>query len=457
MKNGTVTAVSNNGTLLLSKIIDDNDVQALTRHNITADHFKVATDRKAYEFIRQYSEQNRGQAPSYATVVEQVPEFFYVPQVSDSYEWLTRRLVNDAGRSDFVDFVQDPNGLQALFNEHQNNVPLLIDKITEKFDNIKQRTDVREKVGTDVKNDTDKFLAEFDRRKEGKSFKTWKSNFSNIGEYVSGNMYVFYAKSGRGKSVIASIEEALNMAIQGANVLIWSMEMPWFEVLVRLYVALSGRKGLTQVNVAGLDLNGGFDANDVRSGKMAHEFEVAFRAFIDMLNAEIPGNIIVRGVDDDDFSNRTLRQLDTDILQTKADVVVVDPFYYLDYEKNTSKTAGGDAAETSKRLRRLTGTRQVVTLAITQADEGKEVKDEDGERELALPEREAVKKTKALLEDASMLIAIDTDYKQGRGLVGINKGRNGGEGEFVEIIYVPQIGVVKEMPKGDDLITQFDF
>jgi len=450
-----VTAVSNNGTLLLSKIIDDNDVQALARHNITADHFKVEADRKAYEFIRQYAEQNRGQAPSYATVTEHVPGFFYVPQVSDSYEWLTRRLLNDAGRSEFIDVVQ--NDIQQLFSEHQNDVPMLIDKLKEKFDNIKQRTDVREKVGTDVKNDTDKFLVEFDRRKEGKSFKTWKSNFSNIGEYVSGNMYVFYAKSGRGKSVIASIEEALNMAIQGANVLIWSMEMPWFEVLVRLYVALSGRKGLTQVNVAGLDLNGGFDANDVRSGKMSHEFEVAFRAFLDMLNDEIPGNIIVRGVDDDDFGNRTLRQLEADILQTNADVVVVDPFYYLDYEKNTSKTAGGDAAETSKRLRRLTGTRQVVTLAITQADEGKESKDEDGERELVLPEREGVKKTKALLEDASMLIAIDTDYKQGRGLVGINKGRNGGEGEVVEIIYVPQIGVVKEMSKGEESINQFDF
>ncbi|WP_427110879.1 DnaB-like helicase C-terminal domain-containing protein [Lysinibacillus xylanilyticus] len=447
--------MSNNGTLLLSKIIDDNDVQALARHNITADHFKVAVDRKAYEFIRQYAEQNQGQAPSYATVVEQVPEFFYVPQVSDSYEWLTCRLLNDAGRSEFIDVVQ--NDIQSLFNEYPNDVHVLIDKLVEKFDNIKQRTDVREKVGTDVKNDTSKFLDEFDRRKEGKSFKTWKSNFSNIGEYVSGNMYVFYAKSGRGKSVIASIEEALYMAIQGANVLIWSMEMPWFEVLVRLYVALSGRKGLTQVNVAGLDLTGGFDANDVRSGKMAHEFEIAFRAFLDTLNDEIPGNIIVRGVDDDDFSNRSLRQLEADILQTKADVVVVDPFYYLDYEKNTSKTAGGDAAETSKRLRRLTGTRQVVTLAITQADEGKEVKDEDGERELALPEREGVKKTKALLEDASMLIAIDTDYKQGRGLVGINKGRNGGEGEVVEITYCPQVGVVKEPPKGEDSVSQFDF
>ncbi|MCY9546821.1 DnaB-like helicase C-terminal domain-containing protein [Lysinibacillus xylanilyticus] len=447
--------MSNNGTLLLSKILDDNDVQALKRHNIAAGHFKVEADRKAYEFIHNYAEQNRGQAPSYATVVEQVPDFFYVPQVSDNYEWLTRRLLNDAGRVEFVDVVQ--NDIQPLFDEYKNDVHTLIDKLMEKFDNIKYRTDVREKVGTDVKNDTSKFLDEFDRRKNGESFKTWKSNFSNIGEYVSGNMYVFYAKSGRGKSVITSIEEALNMAIQGANVLIWSMEMPWFEVLVRLYVALSGRKGLTQVNVAGLDLSGGFNANDVRNGNMAYEFETAFRAFLDTLNDEIPGNLIVRGVDDDDFSNRSLKQLESDILQTKADVVVIDPFYYLDYEKNTSKTAGGDAAETSKKLRRLTGTLQVVTLAITQAEEGKENKDEDGVRELALPEREGVKKTKALLEDASMLVAIDTDYKQGRGLVGINKGRNGGEGEVVEILYVPQVGVVREIEVGEASVAQFDF
>lgn len=447
--------MSNNGTLLLSKVLDDNDVQALARHNITADHFKVEADRKTFEFIRSYAEQNRGQAPSYATVTEQVPQFFYIPQVSDSYEWLTRRLLNDAGQTDFINFVQ--TGIQPLFDEYKKDIPALIDKVIHEVDNIKQRTDVREKVGTDIKLDTTKFLDEFDRRKEGKSFKTWKSNFSNIGEYVSGNMYVFYGKSGRGKSVIAAVEEALYMAIQGANVLIWSMEMPWFEVLVRLYVSLSGRKGLTQVNVAGIDLTGGFNADDVRSGKMSQEFDVAFRAFLDTLNDEIPGNLIVRGVDDPDFNNRSLRQLEADILRTKADVAVIDPFYYVDYEKNTSKTAGGDAAETSKRLRRLTGTLQVVTLAITQADEGKESVSEDGERELALPEREAVKKTKSLLEDASLLVAIDTDYKQGRGLVGINKGRNGGEGEKVEIIYCPQVGIVREMETGPGSVDQFGF
>jgi len=449
--------MSNYGTLLLSKVIETNDVGALARHNIAADHFKSIADRKAYEFIRDYAEQNRGQSPSYAAVTENVTDFMFVPQVSDSYEYLTRRLLNDAGRAEFVEFVQSSSGMSALFDEHQNNIPELIDKLTEKFDNIKYRTDVRDKIGTDIKRDTEKFMAEFDRRKEGKSFKTWRSNFSNIGEYVSGNMYVFYAKSGRGKSIIAAVEEALEMALQGATVLIWSMEMPWFEVLVRFYVSLSGRKGLTSVNVAGMDLTGGFDANDVRSGQMAQEFESAFRFFLDNINAEIPGNIIVRGVDDHDFNNRSLRQLEADILQTKADVVVIDPYYYLDYEKNVSKTAGGDAAETSKRLRRLTGTHQVVTIAITQADEGKETRDDDGERELALPEREAVKKTKALLEDASMLIAIDTDYKQGRGLIGINKGRNGGEGEIVEIIYCPQVGVVREIETGIASVAQFDF
>lgn len=448
--------MSNYGTLLLSKVLETNDVQALARHNIGGDHFKLEADRKAYEFIRDYAEQNRGQAPSYAAVTEQVPEFFYIPEVSDSYGYLTRRLLNDAGAYELVSFINSGE-IQTLFNEHQNNIPELIDKLTEKFDNIKYRTDVREKVGTDIKRDTSKFIEEYDSRKEGKSFKTWKSKFTNIGEYTSGNMYVGYGKSGRGKSVIFSVVEAVHLASQGANVLIWSMEMPWFEVLVRIYVEISGQKGVTSVNVGGLDLNGGFDANDLRHGKMAEEFEGEFKSFLDRINAEIPGNIIVRGVDDYDFNNRSLRQLEADILQTKADVVIVDPFYYLDYEKNTSKTAGGDAAETSKKLRRLTGTQKVVTIAITQADETKTARDDEGERELELPNREDVKKTKALLEDASMLIAIDTDYKQGRGLVGINKGRHGGEGEVVEILYIPQVGIVREIETGEDSVAQFDF
>lgn len=453
--------MSNNGTLLLSKILDDNDVQALARHNITADHFKVQADRKAYEFICQYAEQNRGQAPSWASVTEHEPGFIYLPQVSDSYEWLTRRLLNDAGQSELVDFVQ--TGIQPLYDEYKNDVPRLIDKLQEKFDNIKHRTDVREKVGTDIKSDTTQFLSEFERRKEGKSFKTWKSSFTNIGEYISGNMYVVYGKSGRGKSVIAAIKEAVTLAMQGATVLEWSMEMPTYEVMVRLYTEISGRLGITHAKLESVkneviyEGDSGFNSDALRKGRLTPEIEEAFRNFLQGVNDYLPGTIIVRGVDDADFRDRSLRQLEADILKTEADVVIVDPFYYLDYETNTSRTTGGDAANTSMKLRRLTGNTQVVTLAITQADESREETDEEGTRELALPDRSEVKKTKALLEDAAMLIAVDTDYKQGRGLVGINKGRNGGEGDSVEIIYVPQIGVVREMETGEGSVDQFDF
>ena len=447
--------MSNNGMMLLSRVIDANDPSALARLNIREEHFGTDVERKAYAFIRDYAEKNRNQAPSYALVTEEVDGFFYVPQVSESYEYLTKRLLNDAAKRRFIEFVENGE-LSQLYDTKNNDMNTFFSELTDIVGRIKMGTDVRETVGTDIKADGEKFLAEYERRKNGESFRVWKSKFSVVGDYVSGNMYVVYGKSGRGKSVI-TVEEAVEMAVQGANVLIWAMEMPWFEVLVRLYVSISARKGLTTVDLGGLNLAGGFDAGEIRKGRLTDEFETAFRFFVDTLNDEIDGNIIVRGVDDADFSNRSLAQLEADILTTKADVVIIDPFYYLDYERNTSKTAGGDAAETSKKLRRLTGNLQVVTIAITQAEETKTAKDDEGSRELELPERENVKKTKSLLEDSSMLIAVDTDYKQGRGLVGVNKGRDGGEGTVSEIIYIPQYGIVREMEVGEAAVKDFNF
>lgn len=453
--------MSNYGTMLLSKVIDDNDVQALAKFNVESTQFKVDTDKRAYEFIRSYAEQNGGQAPSYATVLENVPGFFYIAEVSDSYDYLTRRLRNDAGLVDFATLLQ--SDLQALVDEYKNDVPTMIDKVSEKLDTIKKRTDVREKVGVNVKTDTENFMVEYELRKTGKSAKSWKSSFSNIGEYIGGNMYTVYGKSGRGKSVIAAIKEAVTLAMQGATVLEWSMEMPTYEVLVRIYTEISGRLGITNATLEDeknrliYEGDSGFDSAALRKGRMTEEVEKAFRDFLASIGDYMPGTIIIRGVDDSDFYKRDLRQLDSDILATNADVVIIDPFYYLDYEVNTSRTTGGDAAETSKKLRRLTGSRKVVTIAITQADEDKEEKDEEGSRELKLPERKDVLKTKQLLQDAYQLIGVDTDYKQGRGLVGVNKGRDGGEGDVVEILYVPQVGVVREMDTGFGSVDQFDF
>lgn len=441
----------NYGVLMLSKVIEQNDPNALLRFNITAEDLPTEGERKALRYITEYAEKHGGQAPTAEMVANEVPDFQPDFNIEANYDYLAEKLRKQAALREFVDIAEKE--LPERFSQAQDNPEELFSWLTEKVESLKIRTNVRSSIGTDIKKDTDKFKAEYENRKAGESFRIWLSKFDFInramGGYVSSNVYVIYGKSGRGKSAIA-LEEAINCAMQGANVLIWSMEMGWYEVLVRLYVSISASIGVTKANLDGVDIEAGFNSRDVRQGKLSDEFEADFMEFLDKMNELIPGNIIVRAVDDEDFGSRKLRDLKADILETKADVVLIDPFYYLDYEKNTSKTAGGDAAETSKKLRRLAGQTKTTVFALTQAEEGE---GKDADSELKLPQRKDVKKTKALLEDAALLIAVDTNAEEGRGLIGLNKGRDGGEGQRAEIVYLPQFGVIKQLGGAD----QFDF
>ncbi|MED2979522.1 DnaB-like helicase C-terminal domain-containing protein [Bacillus swezeyi] len=445
----------NYGVLMLSKVIEQNDPNALLRFNITAEDLPTEGERKALRYITDYAEKHGGRAPTAEMVANEVPDFQPDFNIEANYDYLAEKLRKQAAMREFVDIAEKE--LPERFNAAQDNPEELFSWLTEKVESLKIRTNVRSSVGTDIKKDIDKFKAEYENRKAGESFRIWNSKFDFInramGGYVSSNVYVIYGKSGRGKSSIA-LEEAINCAMQGANVLIWSMEMGWYEVLVRLYVSISASIGVTKANLDGVDIEAGFNSRDVRQGKLSDEFEAGFMEFLDKMNELIPGNIIVRAVDDEDFDSRKLRDLKADILETKADVVLIDPFYYLDYEKNTSKTAGGDAAETSKKLRRLAGQTKTAVFALTQAEEGE---GKDADSELKLPQRKDVKKTKALLEDAALLIAVDTNAEEGRGLIGLNKGRDGGEGKSAEIVYLPQFGVIKQLGGVEGSADQFDF
>src|SRR5699024_5565555 len=224
------------------------------------------------------------------------------------------------------------------------------------------------------------------------------------------------------------IRGLIGMGRQGATVLLWSLEMPGYGVLTRLYTMLSAKLGKTTIDVSGEFIPAGFDSRELRNGQLADDFEASFQSMLGEIHEHADGTIIIRGVDDRDFAQRNVKQLISDIEATNADVVAVDPMYYMLFERYTSKTAGGDASETSKKLRRLAGSQDLIVIARAQAEEDEEQKT-DGARRLKLPPRAAVKKSKSLLEEATTLIAIDADCKQTRGIVGINKGRKGGEGE----------------------------
>ena len=77
-----------------------------------------------------------------------------------------------------------------------------------------------------------------------------------------------------------TIEEGVEMAFQGANVLIWLMEMGWFEGMVRLYTSISSRIGATVAELDDVNLEAGFDSKEIRHGKLSEEFEQGFKTFL---------------------------------------------------------------------------------------------------------------------------------------------------------------------------------
>lgn len=446
----------NHGEQFLSKLLDEGETLIARQYEIKREDFPTKAEQDVFSFIEEYGKKNGGSTPDYRTVVEKFPDFYYREGVTDSFRYLANEIKSYSAKKKVVDmFAGNPDErgkptdktVEQIINGMDGIAA--IDELTAKLESIKMGTSVREAVGTDLKKDAAKIKEEYLRRKRGESFRVWKSLFPFInkatGGYISSNMYVFYGKSGRGKSA-TTLAESINMAMQGATVLIWAMEMSWYELFVRIFTNYSQRVGnIDTAEIDGVNMDVGFDSAEIRRGELSEDFEEKFFNFIANINDLLPGNIIVRGVDDDDFDDRSLRALEADIIRTEADVVVVDPFYYLDYEANTSRKTGGDAENTSKKLRRLAGKTQTVVFPITQADETDEGENEDGSRELEIPKRKDVKKTKQLLEDAYLLIGVDTDYVQGRGLIGINKGRDGGEGTVGEIIYRPQHGIIKEL------------
>ena len=443
-------ANNNHGTLFINKVIQSEDFGNFAKYDITEHSFVSEIDRKTYRFIKEYHDKY-GDIPSYATVSDGVSEFVYVPNITDRFEPLVDGIKD---RKMAVEF-------NKLFGDDFENIQResstteeIISQLTKRLDDIKLKNTNTRTVGRSAK-DTEAYLEEYRKRQSGESHKVWKSFMPGINEatggYASANFYVLFAKSGRGKSVFA-IREALEAAMQGATVIYWALEMDFYSVMTRLYSMLSAKLGKTKLTVNGEKVEAGFGTRDLRQGTLRQEFEESFEEMLATINDHLPGEVIVKGIDDPSFVNRSVDQFEADIRATNADMGIIDPLYLMSMETNKSKTAGGDAAETSKKIRMLSGLLDIPIIGITQSEEGDE-KSGEGIRELKVPLRKEVKKSKAFLEDASTVIGIDSDYTQSRAVAGIVKGRNGGEGKTFELTYIPDYGVVDELVFDEDLFA----
>lgn len=444
---------NNHGSLILSRAVDTENFDALAKNGINEDMFVSEADKKAYRFIEQYVREN-GQTPSYATLVDANEDFNYVPGVTDSFEYLAGKIRTRKAQIEFNELMSSSE-TSDLINDNKEDMEYVINYLVKNLESVRLRSVSNTRSVKSLK-DTDSFLEEYRKRQDGESFEVWKSFMPYLNEegggYASGNFYVLFAKSGRGKSVFA-LREALEFAIQGATVVYYGLEMDYYSILTRLYSMLSAKLRKTTLTVEGNKVEAGFGTKELRHGNLAEDFEESFEEMLRTINEHVQGDIIIKSADDPSFTDRSVRQMEADVKETEADVLILDPLYLLDMETNTSKTAGGDAAATSKKIRILAGTLNIPIIGVTQSEEGEEGTGE-GIRELKVPERKAVKKSKAFLEDSSLVIGLDSDYTQRRAIAGIVKGRFGGEGGSAEMLWIPSHGVVNELEIDFD---DFDF
>lgn len=448
-----------------SKVLDLRHTQAFLQYGLTADKLETKQEVEIYNYIEKHIKQN-GEPPTPEEVAVKFDEFVYLPSNS-SFDALAEEINDRYAKTELVRLIQG----KAMQDDLQPKKEYLENTINEKpsmeviaflekeLQNLKAKVLLSDKVGLSITEDVDWFLDEYEKRSKGESFKVWASKFNSLnktlgGGYAGGNMYVFYGRSGRGKSIFV-LEEALAAAMQGATVLFWSLEMLSYEMYCRAYSSLSARLGVYNRKIDGIDYNAGFPQREMLMASLTEKFKLQLQSFIQSLNEIMPGKLIVRSVDDKRLLDKSVRALEADIIKTKADVVVVDAIYLMDMERNTSKVAGGDVAKTSKALRLLAGKLQTVMHVVTQAEETNEHEDEDGKRELQPPTRKELSKSKQILQDATLVIAIDTC--DGRGIIAPKKVRSGGEGERIEVIFLPNYGIVSEMPGVEESKEAFPF
>lgn len=437
------------GEMLLSAILEQNVVGALYKFNVNKTDFLTKVEQDAYTFICDYAQLNGGNAPDWRTVTANVPDFDYRRDVTDSFEYMVNQLKLD--KLHVLQHQYLSQNLSKMFAE--KNPVKLVDELTKQLNDMVMGIGLNKKVGIDFVKDVGNGLQEYERRKQGISFKVWKSKFPSVnkilggGGYMSGDMYTWYGRSGRGKSLFV-MEEAIESALQGATVLLWLMELSEYTAWVRLLTSVSARHGILshkhvdEETKASTTFNAGLPARDLLTAQLTEENYNLMLSYVKKLNENIKGKIIMRCVNHSDFVDKSVTQLRKDIEATNADVVVIDPIYYMSYEVNTSKTAGGDASATSTKLRLLAGYKNIVLHVITQAEETKIDRDEQGNRQLERPERDGIKKTKQVLEDASEVISIDSAGSRAKMWFG--KGRSGGEDESVDIVFLPNHGIIEE-------------
>lgn len=381
-----------------------------------------------YRFIRDYHKKfNR--LPSIETVVvECADEEFQYREVEEDIPFLAERIKSTNLKRDVALLIQ--NEAPAVYNQADGIqfTSWLHDRVEELLRDADQGS-----AGSDFRLNGKQRLQAYYQRASGER-RFWHSDLQNldsaVGGFAAGDYVAVIAETGMGKTWVARRVLALPAWLKGANVLDYCLEMSRDKFEPRLDAMVSAMQNILP--------EGGFHTRGLIFGNLPDQEFHTYRDYVLDFErrTEGAGKYILRTFEDVDYVS--VDTIESDIDRYEADIVIIDPIYYMRMAKNRDNKTGGAAEQTSRQLRILFGRKKVVGFVVAQAEIEKKSKGV----EVKAPSVAATKTTKAIVEDAAIVLSFAYHGEMGSIMVG--KGRDGGKDTAIEVKVNFDRGVLQE-------------
>lgn len=407
---------------LLSKILDENNYNVLTRFNIDVADFPTMGD--TFLFIRNYQKES-GQVPDYRTVVANCESFEYVPEVADSFTYLCKRLKGQTAKRQAYELLQ----MQASKKFNELSGDKFIEWLANETAKIAGTTKSAFEVGTNYATNGEERLEWYNDAKTNRSGQYIPTPFDSLtealgGGFELGDYILLMAFTNRGKSWIAT-QCGLVANENGFGVLHYSPE-------------LSKRQQAGRLDT----IRGHFDNVKLRRGILDNEQDyIEYLSDFKEDNGRAP--YVIKTMEDLP-NGLTLESIELDLqMYPNIGMVIIDGFNLMSHGKGKMREG---MTFTSRRLRQIFGKFKVAGLVVHQtpaaAEKENRAEDESGARIVKPPKLTDYSETVAVIQDAAT--ALTFDACDGVGKLSIEKAREPNVGLIVELATDFNNGFIRE-------------
>lgn len=221
----------NNEVKLLSKVIEDRNINVILEKNINESWFSDANDKKMFRFLHDHFSKYQ-ESPSLDVVVENFPTYQLV-KVEDSIDYLLDTLVEARRKASIINTLGDAIEVVEKQQDHEG-ARLILERGLLKMeeDGLNQTNDLEITQAAKFAKD------QYEFRKNNPGLLGIPTGFSTMDAATSGlqkgQLIVIVAPPKTGKSTLA-LQIAINAQLQGHTPMFYSFEMSNSEQVSRYY------------------------------------------------------------------------------------------------------------------------------------------------------------------------------------------------------------------------------